>query len=166
VAKCPATELCIEYFSGRGFICNRESVVEKRVPIPGVGFYTTRDLWNIIDLIAIDTDNNQLHFIQTTSDTNRSSRRRKMEAEADVMFALCAMRHNVVVELVTWKKIRGKWEVKIEVPSIEYGPDQKDHVSLQEVYSPSMAQVRALVRLREQKETAPAKRESRRRPKR
>jgi hypothetical protein len=143
MSKMPCTQLSLEYLRKQGM---KADVVERI--IPSKPFPKKHDLFNLFDIIAIDTgesgrDHKCVRFIQTTSASNRASRRNKMEAEAAVMFALQAIGSPVSVELHSWSKRGASYELIIETTWTEYGSDGRDHVGLLRIAHRSMKEVRA-----------------------
>jgi hypothetical protein len=148
-------QLSMEYLRARGTM---PWVVERRIPITlgknapdafkGKTPSKLVDLFAVFDLVFIDRERHQVGFVQTTSWNNRRAHILKMEAQADVMFALAVV-PGAVTELHAWRKIEGRWEVKVWRTAVEYGPDQKDHAILTEWAMPSMKEARAEARERE-----------------
>lgn len=147
-AKCPATELTLEYLRA---LEKMPWSVERL--IPSKPFPRKQDLYNIFDVVYLDGEHNQVGFVQTTSLANRSAREHKMIENAEVMYAL-AMIPGAVTELFAWyrKKVgeQQQWDVRIWRSRLEYGPDQKDHVILEEVYAIPMSDARARARRKKQ----------------
>ncbi len=106
-AAAPTTRLTLALYRKLGFQCG---VTEHWNAFAGI----RQDLFGFCDLIAVD--GNRVLFVQTTSWSNVSSRRRKIEANE--VAALVARTPGAAVVIMGWRKKGNRWEHKEE----EYKP--------------------------------------------
>jgi hypothetical protein len=162
VAKVPATQLSLEYLRGIEFLVDK---VEYSVP--SKPFPKHHDMFNLFDIVAIGkrpnyAQDHSTYFIQTTSASNLHGRLGKMREHREVVH-MCDSGGNLM-QVHAWKKDkRGQYQLRVVDVSYDRMTQAVQYVDVTSGW-PSIAEVRA--RVREQKETAPAKRESGRRPKR
>jgi len=161
MSRCPATQLSLEYLR----LQNKVPWIVERL-IPSKPFPKRVDLFNLFDLLYLDPDLQQIGFVQTTSWTNRHSRKKKMEAGGEPFRVLWSM-PSARTELHAWRKVDGRWEVFVWESRFSYTPfSQGDGgmVILQSVQVPTMAEARAMARARERgiiSDTCPDAREGR-----
>lgn len=101
------TQRTIKLLRDRGIPAEK---VEQRLPIPGK--FVTRDLFNVLDIIALDRG---ILGIQVTSGTNMSARQKKIHNEP---MALAWLKAGARIELHGWAKrgSRGKrkqWSCRV-----------------------------------------------------
>jgi hypothetical protein len=112
MARCPATQLSLEWCRLQGWIVD---IVERNIAMKP--FPIKKDLFGLFDLVAIEHHQSRglvVHFIQTTSASNKSSRLKKMEAAYEVMSKLVGLGiHSVAVDLHSWKKVKNAWAIDV-----------------------------------------------------
>lgn len=97
------TALSLKYLRDLGY---EAAVVEKWNPHAKI----RQDLFGVIDIVAV-SEWGRVLWVQSTTKTNMSSRRRKLE-ESDIV-PLLGMNANKVL-LHGWHKANGRWQLKQE----------------------------------------------------
>jgi hypothetical protein len=119
--RASTTRLSLEYLRGHGYVVD---VVERWVPSGAGGQQVRRDLFGILDLVALR--GKETVGVQTTSKANAASRARKM-AESDHIRALWAAGWHLVVH--GWWQPGGP-KTRYQVVEIEVMPVVSDEPSL------------------------------------
>jgi hypothetical protein len=148
MAKCPATELSLEYLRSRGMLAE---VVERRIPMKP--FPKTKDLFDFVDIVAVKQMNDLrwgcnaqgVYFVQTTGATNKSGRLSKM-AIAEIAEKIEQVQYVGTIELHLWKKVGRAYEVEVLQITAEYSFG-KWVITAEKGVWPTMASLRADKRL-------------------
>lgn len=111
MARVPATQLSLEYLTGHGCRC---AIVERS--IASKPFPVKQDMFGLFDIVSVSLSPvekvDRVSFIQTTSYANLSSRRKKLEAEQELLSALIDA--GIRIYLHGWEKTGGSYEITCE----------------------------------------------------